>query len=136
MSIIVEKNFDKMVAKALTEVSPVSPGETLLRMQQDPHTLVVDVRDPADITATGIVPGAINIPLGSLTYKADNEVPEEWRDLQLQDRSRPVIMTCLHGSLGALGGKLLKDMGFTDVSFLEGGVQAWQDAGFPTEKVA
>jgi rhodanese-related sulfurtransferase len=42
----------------------------------------------------------------------------------------------MHGPLGALGGKLLKDMGFTDVSFLEGGIQAWQDAGLPTEKVA
>ncbi len=108
----------------------------MLRMQQDPNTLVVDVRDPAVFAATGIVPGAISVPLGSLTYKADNKVPEEWRDLQLQDRSRPVIMTCLYGPLGALGGKLLKDMGFTDVSFLEGGVQAWQDAGLPTEKVA
>ena len=125
-----------MVAKALTEVAPVSPGETMLRMQQDPNTLVVDVRDPAVFAASGIVPGAISVPLGSLTYKADNKVPEEWRDLQLQDRSRPVIMTCLYGPLGALGGKLLKDMGFTDVSFLEGGVQAWQDAGLPTEKVA
>ena len=136
MRIIVEKNLNQLVAKALTEVSPVSSGETQLRMQQDPNTLVVDVRDPAYITATGIVPVAINVPLGSLTYKADNEVPEEWRDLQLQDRSRPVITTCMHGPMRTLGGKLLKDMGFTDVSFLEGGVQAWQDAGLPTEKVA
>ena len=76
------------------------------------------------------------MPLGSLTYKADNEVPEEWRDLQLQDRSRPVITTCSHGPMGALGGKLLKDMGFRDVSYLAGGVQAWREAGFPTEKVS
>jgi rhodanese-related sulfurtransferase len=136
MSVIVEKNLNQMVTRALTEVSPVSPEETQLRMQQNPNTLVVDVRDLADIAATGIVPGAINIPLGSLTYKADNETPEEWRDLQLQDRTRPVITTCLHGPIGALGGKLLKDLGFTDVSFLEGGVQAWQDAGLPTEKVS
>ncbi len=130
------QTVNQMVAEALTEVALVSPGETRLRMQQDPNTLVVDVRVPADITATGIIPGASNIPLGSLTYKADNEVPEEWRDLQLQDRSRPVITTCMHGPLGALGGKLLKDMGFTDVSFLEGGVQAWQDSRLPTEKVS
>lgn len=130
------KTLDQMVAEALEEVPLVSPEEARQQMQQDPNTLVVDVRNPADIAATGIVPGAINVPLGSLTYKADNKVPEEWRDLQLQDRSRPVITTCMHGPMGALGGKLLKDMGFTDVSFLEGGVQAWQDAGLPTEKVA
>jgi rhodanese-related sulfurtransferase len=131
----VAKTFNQMVAEALTEVSLVSPGETQLRMQQDPNTLVVDVRGPADITATGIVPGATNIPLGSLTYKADNKVPKEWRDLRLQDRSRPIITTCMFGPMGALGGKLLKDMGFTDVSFLDGGVQAWLDAGLLTEKV-
>ncbi|MEW6578138.1 MAG: rhodanese-like domain-containing protein [Chloroflexota bacterium] len=50
----------------------------------------------------------------------------------LQDRSRPIITTCILGPLGALGGKLLHDRGFTNVSVLEGGVQAWQDAGFPT----
>ena len=133
MSVIVEKNLNQMVTRALTEVSPVSPEETQLRMQQNPNTLVVDVRDLADIAATGIVPGAINIPLGSLTYKADNETPEEWRDLQLQDRSRPIITTCMNGPMGALGGKLLKDMGFTDISILEGGLQAWQDAGLSTE---
>jgi hypothetical protein len=38
---------------------------------------VIDVRDAADIAMTGTVPGAVNISLGSLTYKADNEVPED-----------------------------------------------------------
>jgi rhodanese-related sulfurtransferase len=122
-----------MVAEALTEVSAVSLGEALLRIQQNPKTLVIDVRDPADIMVTDTIPGAINVPLGSLTYKADNEVPEEWRNLQLQDRSRPVITTSNYGPMGALGGKMLKDMGFTDVSYLEGGTLAWIDAGYPTE---
>lgn len=36
--------------------------------------------------------------------------------------------------LGALGGKLLHDMGFTNVQILEGGVQAWTDAGLPIQK--
>lgn len=38
-------------------------------------------------------------------------------------------MTCILGPLGALGGKLLHDMGFSNVQILEGGVQAWIDAG-------
>jgi rhodanese-related sulfurtransferase len=35
--------------------------------------------------------------------------------------------------MGALGGKLLHDMGFNNVRILDGGVQAWKDAGFDTE---
>jgi len=41
--------------------------------------------------------------------------------------------SCESGELGALAGKLLKDMGFSNVAILEGGTQAWKDAGFPTE---
>jgi rhodanese-related sulfurtransferase len=103
-------------------------------MEQDPNTLVIDPRDAADIPATGIIPGAMAISYGSLTYRADNEVPPEWRELELQDRSRPIITACRSGPLGALAGKLLQDMGFTNVSILEGGTQAWKDAGFPVDE--
>ena len=129
------KTFNQMAAEALAEVPTISPAETQQQMQQDPNTLVVDVRDAAEIAATGTIPGAINLSLGSLTYKADNEVPEDWRDPRVQDRSRPIITTCELGPMGALGGKLLKDMGFTDVRILEGGVQAWKDSGLPIEQL-
>lgn len=128
------KTFGQMVAEALAEVPRISPAEAHKRLQQDPNTLVIDVRDAADIAMTGTIPGAMNISLGSLTYKADDEVPEDWREPSLKDRSRPIITTCILGPMGALGGKLLHDMGFTNVSILEGGVQAWIDASFPTAK--
>lgn len=125
------KTFAQMVAEALTQVPTISPTEADMRLRQSPTTLVIDVRDAADIALTGTVSGAINISLGSLTYKADNEVPEDWREPALKDRSRPIITTCILGPMGALGGKLLHDMGFTNVSILEGGVQAWIDLGLP-----
>jgi ketosteroid isomerase-like protein len=78
----------------------------------------------------------MNISYGALTYMADNEVPQEWREPELADRSRPIITACEVGPLGALAGKLLQDMGFTNVSILEGGTQAWKDAGFPTQQEA
>jgi rhodanese-related sulfurtransferase len=129
------KTFNQMVDEAMGEVPTISPAEARKRMQQDPRTLVVDVRDAADINATGIIPDAMNISLGTLTYKADNEVDESWREPALRDRARPIITVCEMGPMGALGGKLLKDMGFANVSILEGGTQAWKDAGFPTRQV-
>ena len=126
------RTFNQMVGEALADVPSISPAEARRRMAADPKVLMIDVRDAADIAATGIIPGAIAISYGALTYQADNEVPEGWRSAQLADRSRPIITTCILGPLGALGGKLLHDMGFTNVSILEGGVQAWIDAGLPT----
>ncbi|MBI3424202.1 MAG: rhodanese-like domain-containing protein [Acidobacteria bacterium] len=65
-------------------------------------------------------------------YKADNEVPHEWRDPSLADRSRPIITTCETGEMAALAGKLLKGMGFTNAHILKGGTVGWKDAGYPT----
>lgn len=127
------RTFNQMVVEAMAEVPLISPAAAQRQMQQDPNTLVIDVRDADDIPVTGILPGAVNISLGTLTHKADNEVPEDWRDPRLGDRSRPIITVCQLGPMGALGGKLLKDMGFTNVSILEGGTQGWKDAGLPTE---
>jgi len=127
------KTFNQMVAEAMAEVPVISPAEAHRQMQEDPRTLVIDPRDAVDISATGIISEAMNISYGALTYKADNELPPEWREPELEDRSRPIITTCETGELGALAGKLLKDMGFSNVSILEGGTQAWKDAGFPTQ---
>ena len=127
------KTFNQMVVEAMAEVPVISPVEAHRRMQEDPRTLVIDPRDAADIPATGIISKAMNISYGALTYKADNELPPEWREPELEDRSRPIITACESGELGALAGKLLKDMGFSNVSILEGGTQAWKDAGFPTQ---
>lgn len=126
------KTFGQMVTEALAEVPTISPAEASQMMKSNPDTLVIDVRDAADIAATGMIPGAVNISLGTLTYKADNQVPPEWRDANLANRSRQIITVCYSGEMGALAAKLLKDMGFTNVSALKGGTVAWKAAGYPT----
>ncbi len=126
------KTFYQMVQEARLEVPGIKPADAYQMRQKDPSTLVVDVRDPADIAVTGFIPGAINVTLGTLTYKADHEVPPEWRDPHFSDFSRPIITTCETGEMSALAGKLLKDMGYTNVHILEGGTVAWKEAGLPT----
>ena len=127
--------FMQSVEEAMAEVPAITAEEAHQQTEQDPNILIVDVRDAGDIAATGIIPEAINVSLGSMTYKADHEIPEEWRDPNFEDFSRPIITTCETGELAALAGKLLKDMGCTNVHRLEGGTVAWQEAGYPTNPV-
>lgn len=127
------KTFNQMVNEALAEVPTIKPKDAYQMMQADPNTLVVDVRDPADISVTGIIPGAINVTLGTLTYKADHEVPPEWRDPNFKDYSRPITTTCETGEMAALAGKLLKDLCYTNVHILEGATVAWKEAGYPIQ---
>jgi rhodanese-related sulfurtransferase len=127
------KTFRQMVAEARAEVEVLSPQEAQQRLQQDPNAIVVDVREPTDVQPLGAIPGSINVPLGVLPIRADQELPEALRDPRLQDRSRQVITTCAAGGQAALAAKLLKDMGFTKVAMIDGGTQGWKNAGLPTE---
>jgi rhodanese-related sulfurtransferase len=120
-----------MAEEAYRVVRRIKPADARRQIDEEPTLLVIDVRDATDVAQTGTVPGALNLSLGSLTYIADNEVPADWRHPQLADRNRPIITTCILGPLGAIGGKLLHDMGFKSVQILDGGVQAWIDAGLP-----
>jgi rhodanese-related sulfurtransferase len=130
------KTFMQMVDEAKAEVSAISPQEAQRQMQQDPKTVLVDVRDADEVRQSGALPGALNISLGMLPVRADRELPEQFRNPKLQDRSSPVITSCALGLNAARGAKLLKDMGFTEVHYIEGGFKAWKEAGLPTERLA
>ncbi|GIW90397.1 MAG: hypothetical protein KatS3mg109_0829 [Pirellulaceae bacterium] len=128
------KTFQGMADEAYRAVPTLKAADLQRRLEREPKLLVIDVRDAAEVAQTGTIPGAINLSYGALTYLADHQAPEDWRDPRLADHARPIVTTCGLGPLGALGGKLLHDMGFTDVQILEGGVQAWIDAGLPVTK--
>ena len=126
------KTFMQMVGEAQAEVPGISVEELQRRREADPRTLVVDVRDLTNRRASGMVEGAIAVSSGTLPVAADTEVPEEWRDPRLQDRAVPVVMVCDLGPMSALAARTLKDMGFQNVAYLEGGTQTWKEAGLPT----
>ena len=130
------KTFMQMAGEAMAAVPSVSPEEARQRLQDDPNTLLIDVRDLAMMQETGMAEGAIPISNGALPLRADQELPEAYRDPRLQDRSRPVLTICGAGPMSAIGAQTLKDMGFTDVAYVAGGTQAWQEAGLPTAQPA
>lgn len=125
------KTFRDLVTEARQVVEAISPEEAEARVKARPDTLVVDVQDSEDSIACGLIPGAFNVSLGMLPIRADQELPSAITDSRLQDRSRPVITTCGAGGQAALGAKLLHDMGFTDVAFIDGGTRAWKEKGLP-----
>ena len=126
------KTFKQMVAEGREGTPMLSPQEVQQRMQGRSNTLLVDVRDAQDLAGTGIIPGAVNVSLGTLPLRADQELPESFRNSELQDRDRPIITTCGGGGQASLAAKILKDMGFNNVSILEGGTNGWKQAGLPT----
>jgi rhodanese-related sulfurtransferase len=129
------KTFMQLAEEAMAQAHAVGAEEALRELKENPSTLLVDVRDAEEVQATGLGVGAINAPGRSIAWKACLEFEEEYREPELQDRSRRILTTC--GSApcyrGASAANLLKEMGFTDVSYVEGGMKALLAAGLPTE---
>src|SRR5918912_4635577 len=100
-----------MLAAANEAVPKIDPDQAKAMVEKG-EALVVDVRDPQEVVASGRIRGAINVSRGMLEFRADPESP--YHDKAF-DRSKTVILYCASGGRSALAGKLLKDMGYAEV---------------------
>ena len=89
------------------------------------EVVVIDVRDAAEIAASGKVAGAINVPRGMIEFRADPATP--YFDAHFNP-TKALIVYCASGGRAALAGKTLKDMGYDKV-FNLGGFKDWKEAG-------
>ncbi len=92
--------------------------------------VLVDIRDGIEVQDTGKAEGSLHIPRGLLEFRADPASSSHEARLR---PDRPVVLHCAAGGRAALAGKLLKDMGYTQV-FNLGGFKDWVEAGGPVEK--
>ena len=125
-----EKSFEQRVSEAQAEVTAVSPQEANEYKMQNPDIVFIDPRDAEDITSTtGIIPGALNVPLSALSEKSQEDLPQA-----LSSRTRQIITACQGGPMGALAAHALKQRGYNNVHFIDGGTQGWLDAGYTTAR--
>ena len=117
-----------MLAAANEAVPKVDPDQAKAMVEKG-EALVVDVRDPQEVAASGKVKGALNVSRGMLEFRADPESP--YHDKAF-DRSKPVLVYCASGGRSALAGKTLKELGYGTV-LNAGGFKDLAEAGVPTE---
>ena len=102
------KTVQIMLAEADAEVPRISPDEAKGLLGRA-DVLFLDVREPAEVAASGKIPGAVAVPRGLVEFRADSASP--MHDAAF-DRSKAVIAYCASGGRSALVGKTLKDMGY------------------------
>ena len=76
---------------------------------------IVDVRNPGE-AAAGMIPGAVNIPVGQLPDRLDELNP-----------AAPTVVYCAGGYRSSVAASVLRRNGFTDVSDILGGYHAWDE---------
>ena len=128
-----KKTFNDFVEESKEKLEIIDSKTLSNMIKEEEDLIILDVNDKEEVEQRGRVKGAVNISLGTLYYKADENVPDNFKDHRIQDRDKKVVVTCSLGLCAAIGGKLLKDMGFKDVALLEGGVTKWKEDGYDLE---
>ena len=92
------KTVQTMLAEAEAEVPRISPDEAKGLLGRA-DVLFLDVREPAEVAASGKVPGALAVPRGLVEFRAD---PASAMHDAAFDRSKAVIAYCASGGRSAL----------------------------------
>lgn len=102
----------------LMSLKHLTPDE-LHPLLNDPSLLLVDIRNDHELVS-GILPGALHVPLGNLTAVFD-QLPQD----------KKIVFYCRSGVRSVAAGEFALAQGRTDVSHLAGGMLAWANAGLP-----
>jgi rhodanese-related sulfurtransferase len=107
-------------AQKLKKTKKVTPKAAPKKFVPNALTLI-DVRMPQELTG-GTIPGSEHIPLDNILDTVPKSIP---------DPQAPVVVYCKSGMRGGMAQGALRKLGYTNVSNIVGGFDAWQKAGLP-----
>jgi rhodanese-related sulfurtransferase len=123
------KKSADMVAEAKAQIDNLSPDQVAQELASG-NAVLVDIRDATERSQNGAIPGAVHASRGLLEFYADPSSPMHKPEL---DPDKRVILHCASGGRSALSARTLKEMGYSNVAHLEGGMNAWKEQGHPIE---
>lgn len=104
------------------ELPPSVPIDAARAAVESGRARLIDVREP-DETAAGVVPGATLVPSGQLAA--------QWPTV-VANRDQPVLLICRTSNRSKAAAKALREQGYTQVQYVEGGMAEWVKRGWPT----
>tara|TARA_B100001996_G_C18577999_1_gene561098 strand:- start:43 stop:429 length:387 start_codon:yes stop_codon:yes gene_type:complete len=125
------KTTQTLVSEALSEINTITPSEAFEKSNSNKCNLI-DIRDVRELENLGKIEGSSHIPRGMLEFWMDPESPY-FKEGKL-DMKKEMVLFCAGGLRSALAAKTLKDMGFENVSHIEGGFASMQVSGFKVIK--
>jgi rhodanese-related sulfurtransferase len=125
------RTISDLVAEARAELGHRPTPSEAHAAAQAGEAILVDVRAGDVLARDGTIPGAIHHQRTVLEWRADPDC--EWRDDRIADLGAPLILFCSQGYASSLAAQTLREMGFTHVTDMDGGFDAWKDQGLPVE---
>ena len=93
---------------------------------------LIDLREKGELENSGYIENATHIPRGLLEFSLNPNSPLVQNNVI--DTNKDIVLFCAAGGRSALAAKTLKDMGFQNVSHIDGGFIAMEQEGFKVKK--
>ena len=119
------KSSQTLVSEALKIVKTISPNEAL-KLSNENLCNLIDIRDVRELQTEGRVENSKHMPRGMLEFWLDPNSPYS-KEI---DSQKEIVLFCAGGLRSALAAKSLKEMGFENVSHIDGGFAAMKAKGF------
>ena len=115
----------QMVNQAKQLIENLSPDQVATEHERG-GVLLVDLREAEERSLRGTIAGTVPAPRGMLEFYADPACEDH---LPGFDPTGRTILFCAGGARSALAVQTLRELGYTNVAHLDGGLTAWTAAG-------
>lgn len=123
------QRFIEKIRDWLGDIQEHMPWDLEERLDDNPETLIVDVREQDEFDAMHIEK-SLCAPRGILESCADWDFEETIPEL-VEARDREVVVVCRSGHRSLVACKSLEILGFNNVSSLKTGLRGWNDFDLP-----
>jgi len=113
-----------MVEKAKKNIVELTVDQVAEKLKRGEKFHFVDVREDEEWKA-GRAKGAMHLGKGVIERDIEAKIP---------GKNDEIVLYCGGGFRSALAGDALKQMGYTNVISMDGGMRGWREAGLPEEK--
>jgi len=116
--------FLKLVGEAKQRIKEGTVAEVKAKLDRGERFELIDVREDNEFMKDH-AKGARHIGRGILERDIETAIP---------DKQTSIILYCGGGYRSALAADSLRQMGYTNVLSMDGGIRAWREAGYPLEQ--
>ncbi len=116
--------FLKIVEEAKARIRECTIHDVKAKLGSGASVCLIDVREDHEF-AKDHVKGSRHLGRGILERDIETEIP---------DKQAEIVLYCGGGYRSALAADSLRQMGYTNVISMDGGIRAWREAEYPIEK--
>ena len=125
------KSPQTLISEASEQIKTISADEAL-KLNNENKCNLIDLREESELINSGSIENSNHIPRGLLEFSLNSNSPLIQNNVI--DINKEIVLFCAAGGRSALAAKTLKDMGFKNVSHIDGGFGAMRNDGFKVKK--